>query len=105
MKLLKLYSSMCFAVLWTQPDQEEVRRQPFPPHPTLGSQHFSNITQLQIDICQTVCDSILTSAQEGQPQQQPLTKTRSLIFWPNTNLLLEASALLVEFSELKREKL
>lgn len=32
----------------------------------------------------------------------PLTNTRSLMFCPNTNLLLEASALLVEFSALKR---
>lgn len=33
-----------------------------------------------------------------------LTRTLSLIFCPNTNLLLEASALCVEFSMLEREK-
>lgn len=32
----------------------------------------------------------------------PLTSTRSLMFWPNTNLLLAVSALLVELSKLKR---
>lgn len=47
---------------------------------------------------------ILTAfvSQEGQPPQGPLTNTRSLMFWPNINLLLAASALLVEFSKLKR---
>lgn len=39
---------------------------------------------------------------EEQAPQGPLTSTRSLMFWPNTNLLLGASALLVEFSRLRR---
>lgn len=34
----------------------------------------------------------------------PLTSTRSLMFWPNTNLLLGASALLAEFSRLRRRR-
>ena len=46
--------------------------------------------------------SLTLGPQDKQSPEGPLTSTRSLMFWPNTNLLLAVSALLVELSKLKR---
>lgn len=78
---------------------------PRPPKPELGlSPATEHILISQEDEVAAALTRPLPGAPGGTVPTGPLTSTRSLMFWPNTNLLLAVSALLVELSKLKRRQ-